>query len=130
MEYKDALGHELVVGDRVAYSVVGGALQIGRVLALSTQNVQDYTKKSLPQKILTCEEYKWCKSYHGSCTQKDSHTRGRAKYPMKKIPALKVQGARRKWNGDGFIKLNPSLLTKFENVIAINSNLTATITLI
>ena len=131
MEYKDALGHEISVGDRIAYSVMGGAIQIGRVLALSTMNVQDYTKKPIPQKFITCAEYK-CSSMSipkgYTCYQKDKHTVGRTKYPTKKIPALKIQGAAG-WGGK-FTKLNPSLITKFENMLVINNNLTATITLI
>ena len=132
MEYKDALGHEISVGDRVAYSVMGGAIQIGRVLALTTQNIQDYSKKPLPSKYITCAEYKYCSnpSYTAgrNCYTKDKHQVGRTKYPTKKIPALKVQGARG-WGGK-FTKMNPSLITKFENMIVINNNLTATITLI
>ncbi len=130
MEYKDALGHPFVVGDRVAYSVSGGAIQIGRILALTTMNVQDYTKLRIPGKTKTCDEVK-CSSFLAKqpCYFGNKHPWTRDKYPMKKIPAIKVQGAYKSYKGDKFEKLNPSLLSKFENIIAINSNLTATVTL-
>lgn len=128
MKYRDAIGADIEVGNNIVYSNVSGSLQIGKVLELTTVGLSDYSKGPLPsKKVLTCKQYgcdaQWC-------TIPDMHSSGRTQYPKKKVPALKIQGARRNWDSDKFTKMNPSFITKFENVLVINSNLAVTMTLI
>jgi len=104
MEYKDAVGVDLKVGDHVTYCTVSSSgIQLGKVLELTTMRQGTYTYDS----------------------------KGNGKRGYKNIPALKIQGARRSgWAVDSkWEKMKPSLLTHFENVLVLNGSLIATITL-
>lgn len=111
MEYKDAIGVEIEVGDHIVYST-GGALQLGKVLELTTIKVKDYSKPLPIPKGVALYEHRY-------------------KYEKKAIPSIKIQGARREWRTPGeFKKMNPSFITKFESVLVLNQNLAVTMTLI
>jgi hypothetical protein len=112
MEYKDAVGADIEVGNHIVYSSSDGALQLGRVLELTKLNEYDYV---------------WDKAKREYKTDKNGN-------PMKRIsssrPALKIQGARRSWdNKDSFEKMKPSVISKFQNVLVLNNNLVAQMTL-
>ena len=112
MEYKDALGNEIGVGNVVTYQGENG-LQIGRVLELTSINTSDYNK--FPIKPGGYVNGTWT----------------RPVYAKKKVPAIKVIGARKyAWGSDKFEKNSkPSNLTKFENIMVITGNLVAQVTL-
>ena len=126
MEYKDALDVAVKVNDNIVYASANGAIQIGKVLALTTKNQSDYSKP-LPRVVKSCIDVN-CSDGKATCYFKGKHLVGRQKYKTKGIPALKVQGAR-KWDNK-FHKLQPSLVTHFENVVVLNQNLVVTLSLL
>lgn len=91
MEYKDALGIDIKVGDHIVYYSEYYGMQLGKVLELTS-----------------AEGYRT-------------------------MPALKIQGARAsRWGNKeaDFKKLpKPSKLTKLQNVVVLNNNLNAIVTL-
>ena len=94
MNYKDAVGADINIGDHIVYSATDGRLQLGKVLELTTVKF----------------------GYLGVA------------------PALKIQGARKEyWSAtspDKFKKMKRSVIYKLENVLVINNNLNAIVTLI
>jgi hypothetical protein len=112
MEYKDAVGLEISVGDHIVYSAGDGALQLGRVLELSSIKEYDYVWDKKNGKYLTGKDGRSVKRVSGA------------------HPALKIQGARRSYNdADKFEKMKPSVISKFQNVLVLNNNLVAQLTL-
>lgn len=95
MDYKDAVGADINVGDHIVYSATDGRLQLGKVLELTIST---------------------------------------SSYWVSSAPAIKIQGARRIGCGpkqgsyEKFGKV--SKLFRLENVLVINNNLNAIVTLI